>query len=219
MMFDHHQLRQAWDSTHQTKPVSEGPEQGILDFVEHVQTQSSPGVALLDAGCGRGRNALPLSRLGFTVYACDLSPVALDIAKTRAQDTALPIRFQVSDLTCLPYAKHAFSAAICVHVLPYHFKADIAKGMREFWRVLQPNGWLYFDLLDPEDAEYGCGENLEENTFLDPGGTPLHFSSQAEIDELTQGFVLERVIRHEFKPSPVRRRVAWTVWAVKCSMG
>jgi SAM-dependent methyltransferase len=218
-MFDHCQLRHAWDATHQIKPASEQPEQGVLDFVEHLQTQSSPGAALLDAGCGRGRNALPLSRLGFTVYACDLSPVALEIAKARAQDAALPIRFQVSDLTCLPYTDHVFSAAICVHVLPYHFKAGILKCLRELWRVLQPNGSLYLDLLDPEDAEYGCGEKLEEDTFLDPGGAPLHFSSRAEIDELTQGFAVERITRIEFRPSPARTRVAWSVWAVKCSAG
>jgi SAM-dependent methyltransferase len=217
-MPEHLELRQSWDAAHQSKPLPEGPEAGVLAFLEHVKPQLSPRAPLLDAGCGRGRNALALSRLGFTVYACDLSPVALAIAKGRAQDIALPIRFQVSDLTCLPYAKHTFSATICVHVLPYHFKADIVKGMREFWRVLQPNGWLYLDLLDPEDAEYGCGEKLEENTFLDSGGTPLHFSPRAEIDELTQGFAVERVTRIEFRPSPGRTRVAWSVWAVKSSL-
>jgi ubiquinone/menaquinone biosynthesis C-methylase UbiE len=150
------------------------------------------------------------------VHGCDLSPVALEIARKRTEQVGLPIYFLVSDLTYLPYADNSFAAAICVHVLPYHLKTDIAKGMRELWRVVQSGGWLLVDFLDCDDAEYGCGQKLEEDTFLDPDGTPVHFSSWQEISELLNGFTLEHAIRRESKSSLVRTRVAWTIWAVKC---
>ena len=207
--------RQIWNIIHQSEPSSERPEEGVVAFLEHLESRLTPETSLLDAGCGRGRNALYLSRSGFRVYACDLSSVALGIAKARADEAGLTVSLQASDLTHLPYASDLFAAAICVHVLPYHMKADIVKSIRELRRILQPNGWLYLDLLTPEDADYGCGRKLEEGTFLNPDGTPLHFSPREEVDEILHGFTLERVARFELASSPTRVRVGWTIWAYK----
>jgi len=218
-MSERFEIRQLWDAAHQTGPLSEEPEASVVAFLAHLRPQLPSPAYLLDAGCGRGRNALALSRAGFSVYACDLLLVAIGVAKSRVQQAGAPVSFQACDLASLPYVDNYFTAAICVHVLPYHLKAGIIKCAHELWRVLKPNGWLYFDLLDPEDAEYGCGGKLEEHTFLGPDGMPLHFSPRQELEELTQGFTLERVTRHEFNPSPARTRVAWNVWAVKCSAG
>lgn len=215
-MFDRLELQRIWNHTHYTKPASEQPEENIIAFAGYLQERLPPQMLLLDVGCGRGRNTLYLSQSGFSVYACDLSPVALETAIKRAKRVDLPINFQVSDLVCLPYANNSFAVAVCVHVLPYHFKSDIAKGIHELWRVVQPNGWLFVDFLDYDDAEYGCGQKLEEHTFLDPDGTPIHFSSREEISKLLNGFAVERVIRSELKSSLARTRVTWTIWAVKC---
>ena len=214
-MPDRFELQQIWNRSHHEKSASEEREDGMVPFVENLQKRLPPEASLLDVGCGRGRNTLYLSQLGFSAWGCDLSPVALEIAKRRAQQMDLPIYFQVSDLTCLPYRDNSFAGAICVHVLPYHLKADIAKGIREVWRVLQPHGWLYIDLLDLDDAEYGCGQKLEENTFLASDGTPIHFSSLQEITDLLNGFALECVSRHEMKSSLARMRATWKIWANK----
>ncbi len=218
-MFDHVELQRVWNRIHQEKPAHERPEEDIVAFVERLQQRLPPKSSLLDAGCGRGRHILYLSRLGFTVYGCDLSPVALETATARANQIGIPVSLQVSDLTHLPYANNLFAAALCVHVLPYHIKADIAESVYELWRVLQPGGWLYLDFLDCEDAEYGCGQKLEEHTFLDPDGVPVHFSSQQEVNELSNGFALERVTRLELKSSSAHIRVGWTIWAIKNEEG
>jgi SAM-dependent methyltransferase len=217
-MLERSGLRRAWDAVHQSEPVPGRPDEGALAFLEGIRPRLAPDASILEAGCGRGRNASYLSRAGLHVYACDLSTVALEIAKARAQEAGLPVSLQAADLRCLPYASDFFAAAICVHVLPYHPKADLVTCLRELWRVLGPNGWLYFDLLTPEDVEYGCGEKLEGGTFLDPDGTPLHFSPRQEVDELSDGFALERVTRIESISTPARTRVSWAVWAVKRSI-
>ncbi len=130
-MFDRLELQRVWNRSHQEKSASERPEEDVVAFAERLQQRLPPKAFVLDAGCGRGRNTLYLSRLGFTVYGCDLSPVALETAKAHTRQAGIPISFQVSDLTHLPYADNLFAAAICVHVLPYHFKADITEGVRE----------------------------------------------------------------------------------------
>ncbi|MCP4536865.1 MAG: class I SAM-dependent methyltransferase [Chloroflexi bacterium] len=214
-MFNQSILQQVWDHTHQEKPTSEQPDTEFVAFAEHLGQQLSLETPVLDVGCGRGRNAFYLSRAGFAVYACDLSPVAITVATARAQRADATINFQVADLTHLPYPDNSFAALVCVHVLPYNLKADMVRGGRELQRVLRPDGWLYFDLLGCDDAEYGCGPELEAHTFLELDGMPIHFSSRQEVDELMDGFAVERASRFELGSS-TRLRTGWVVWAKKC---
>jgi SAM-dependent methyltransferase len=215
-MLDQRELRQAWNRAHKEKPASQRPEDDLVALIEQLRGQLPPGAPVLDAGCGRGRNARYLSETGFRVYGCDLSPVAIKVARKQARQQNLPIDFQVAALTRLPYLDGTFAAAVCAHVLPYHLRTDIATSTHELWRVLKPGGGLYADFLDCDDAEYGCGPELEQHTFLDPDGVPVHFSSRQEINELLSGFALQRVARLELGSRP---RVAWVVWATRAADG
>lgn len=210
-------LQHAWNRTHREMPTPKRPEADVVAFAESLRPSLPITSPVLDAGCGRGRHTAYLSTLGFTIYGCDLSNVALQIAQSRMQQTGLAACFQVSGLNGLPYAGDSFAAALCVHVLPYNLKSDIVRSIDELRRVLQPGGWLYLDLLDRDDADYGCGQKLEDHTFLEPNGIPVHFSSRHEVDELTRGFALQRVTRLELKPGSTRTRVGWIVWAVKAA--
>jgi len=213
-MFDQSESQQVWNRSHREKTSSERPDEEIVAFAERLLQQLPTGASLLDAGCGRGRNAVYLSQIGFTVYGCDLSPVAIEIARMQVQKAPASVNFQVADLTRLPYPDNLFAAVVCVHVLPYHLAVDIARSVQELWRILRPNGWLYFDLLDCDDAEYRCGQELEQDTFLDPDGVPIHFSSRQDVSALTNGLTLQRVAGLELKSS-IGIRVAWVVWATK----
>ena len=208
------ELRLACDRSHESKPAPDRPEEEVVAFARHLGQQLSPGVPILDAGCGRGRHVIYLAQQGFQVCGCDLSPVAIREAMLRAQHAGLAAALHVANLTRLPYEDGAFAAALCVHVLPYHYRAHLVRAVGELRRVVRPGGLLYLDLLACEDAEYGCGPELEPHTFLDPGGMPVHFSSLEEVDELLRGLVRERVARFELA-SRAGTRVGWTVWARK----
>ncbi|MFI7604516.1 class I SAM-dependent methyltransferase [Micromonospora sp. NPDC049366] len=62
-----------------------------------------PAGTALDAGCGRGADALWLARHGWQVTAVDVSPTAVDEARARAErdapDLASRVRWVVADLT------------------------------------------------------------------------------------------------------------------------
>ncbi len=213
-MLDRFALQQVWDRTHQQTPLSTQPGKDLAAFAEYIRHRVPSNDLLLDAGCGRGRNALYLAQMGLHVYGCDLSPVAIQIAQAQARQIGSVIPFYAADLTHLPYPDGLFAAAICVHVLPYQLRADLGRSVAELKRVVQADGYLYFDLLDRDDAEYGCGQELEPDTFCDPDGIPIHFSSRQEIDELICDLVPERIARLETASGP-RRRVGWTIWAKK----
>jgi len=211
-MFDRSRRQRVWDCAHQERPVREQPDEKVKAFAEYVQSKLPAGARVLDAGCGRGRNTFFLSQVGFAAFGCDLSAVAVAIAKGEFSGLGKPVSFQVADLMVLPYASELFAAVVCVHVLPYHVQAGVAQGIRELWRILRPGGWLYLDLLHCDDPEYGYGQELEEHTFLDPDGVPVHFSSQQEVDELLRDFEIQRMSRVELGSRP---RVAWVAWAKK----
>jgi hypothetical protein len=68
-MLDHLGQQQVWNGIHQGKPSSEYPEEEVVAFAQRLQRQLPPKSSVLDAGCGRGRNAFYLSQLGFTVHS------------------------------------------------------------------------------------------------------------------------------------------------------
>ncbi len=195
-------------------PVPEFPDEELIAFTDHLWRRISPGERVLDAGCGRGRNTFYLARAGFQVFGVDVSRVALSIAAARSRDWGFPAIYQAANLLRLPFASDSIAAAVCVHVLPYHCKKDVCRGVQELRRVLRPRGYLYFDLFGVDDAAYGGARPVEPDTFLNPHGLPLHFSDRAEIDELAEGFQVERLVHLEIY-SVLGLRSVWGVWAVK----
>lgn len=208
-MLEQNSLRQAWELIHQKKPSSSLPEKGLVTFAKQLQKQLSVDAPVLDLGCGRGRNTHFLSQLGFAVHGCDWSLSALKAAKSHSQPGSLA-PFLRADLTQLPYSKNCFAAVVCVHVLPYFIVTHIRQGLREMWRVLRQGGWLYVDLLDEADSEYGRGTQLEKHTFLDEDGVPMHFSTKNELVDLFADFYIRQQTRHK-----LGRRLIWEVWAEK----
>ncbi len=195
-------------------PVPEFPDEELVAFTDHLFRRLSPGEFVLDAGCGRGRNAFYLSRAGFRVLAIDVSLVALSIAAARSAQCHSHACYQAANLLRLPFASDSFAAVVCVHVLPYHQKNDLCRCVRELRRVLRPGGYLYFDLFSVMDTAYGGGKLIERDTFLNPHGAPIHFSNRKEIDELLEGFQCERILHSEIH-SVLGSRAVWGVWAAK----
>ncbi|MBL6720036.1 MAG: class I SAM-dependent methyltransferase [Planctomycetes bacterium] len=111
-------------------------------FDQLVKGRIHPGMRVLDAGCGGGRNARWLVEQGAEVHGVDRNPEALERA---AEHLGLgPERLQVADLEALPFEAAAFDAVLCCAVL--HFAADhgaFERMLDELVRVLRPGGVLF----------------------------------------------------------------------------
>jgi SAM-dependent methyltransferase len=129
-------------------PPAELPEFfGQIDiylFDQLLKGRFTPGMRLLDAGSGTGRNLPYFLRHGFDVCAVDAAPGALDGVRQLAADLAprLPAtNFRVESLESLSFPDADFDAVIASAVLHFardeaHFRAMVA----ELWRVLRPGG-------------------------------------------------------------------------------
>jgi SAM-dependent methyltransferase len=144
----------------------------LLDQV--LKGRITPGMSLLDAGCGGGRNLVYFLRNGYAVFAVDEDPRAVSQVRELAAELAPalpPESFQVSDLAQLPFPDERFDAVICSAVL--HFARDEAQFDRMLggmWRVLRPGG-LFFARLASTIGIAELLRLLQGRRYLLPDGT------------------------------------------------
>jgi ubiquinone/menaquinone biosynthesis C-methylase UbiE len=84
----------------------------LTNFIGRIQ-----GRHILDVGTGTGRAALRLARGGATVTAVDASEQMLAVARRRATEQGVQVRFQVGDAHTLEFKDRAFDVAVCLRVL------------------------------------------------------------------------------------------------------
>lgn len=117
-----------------------------------------PITTALDVGTGTGRHALKLARRGVTVTAIDQSLEMLAIAQNAAQSEGLSIDFRHASLDHdLPFAQGKFDLLICALML-CHFP-DLLHAAQEFFRILQPGGYLLITAFHPDAIERGWRTN------------------------------------------------------------
>ena len=108
-----------------------------------------------DIGCGAGTQALLWSDLGHRVSALDVNEPLVTIARARAAERGLSIRFDVGTATALPYADASADAVLLPELLEH--VAEWQSCLNEAVRVLRPGGLLYLSTtnwLCPRQQEF-----------------------------------------------------------------
>ena len=124
------------------------------------------GKDCLDAGCGGGRNAIAMARLGAAqVHGVDLGGAGIEDARKRGAGMA-NVSFREGSIEALPFADDSFDVVWCAGVLMH--TGDPERALAELARVLRPGGpifllvyatggmrWPLISLLRPLAAEIG----------------------------------------------------------------
>src|SRR5947209_8947279 len=119
----------------------------IYVFDQILRGNITPGMRILDAGCGYGRNIVYLLREGSEIFALDANPECIDHVRSisAALETGLPAaNFQPGVLERMPFPDSFVDVVICNSVL--HFARDrthFLDMLSELWRVLRPGGMLF----------------------------------------------------------------------------
>ena len=108
--------------------------------------QLPDGARILDVPCGQGRHAVHLARAGYRVDGLDYSRHLLGVARAHAPTSlAGSLRFRQGDMRTLPATwTGRFDAVLNLSTSFGFFRhpADDAWTLREFARVLKPDGTL-----------------------------------------------------------------------------
>ncbi len=118
----------------------------IYVFDQLLRGRIAPGMRVLDAGCGEGRNLVYLLRAGYEVFAADADRGS--IASVRRMATRLAPDLPTDNFRVEPVEQMTFPDAFADVVLSnavLHFARDDAHFdlmVRGTWRVLKPGGTL-----------------------------------------------------------------------------
>lgn len=119
----------------------------IYLFDQLLKERLVPGMRVLDAGCGSGRNLIYLLRSGYEVFAIDESEQAIAHVRALASELAphLPANnFRVGSVERIGFEEGEFDVVISSAVLHFARHDDHWMAMvKEMWRLLRPGGIFF----------------------------------------------------------------------------
>ena len=198
-------------------PLSLQEQFGQIDiyvFDQILRGNLAPGMRVLDAGCGYGRNLLYLLREGCEVFALDADPDGVDHVRqmSAALSTGLPAaNFQVGLIEKMPFPDALADVVICNSVLHFardedHFRAMLA----ELWRVLRPGGMLFCRLGSRIGMEF---ERAGGNRFVVGDGSVWFLVDEEMLLELTEE--LNSILVDPLKTTVVQDYRCMTTWVLR----
>jgi SAM-dependent methyltransferase len=163
--------------------------------------------AIVELGCGTGRDTLDFVRNGIAVDALDYAAPALRACDARARERGLGdrLRTHVHDVRePLPFAAETFEGAYA-HMLfcMALTDADLHAAFAEVRRVLRAGGVLVFSVRTTDDPDARAGTPLTPY-LRDVDGDVIRFFSRACLTRFTPGFEILDVARLEEGPLPKR---------------
>ena len=192
---------------------------GAIDiylFDQLLKGRLVPGMRVLDAGCGSGRNLVYLLRSGFEVFGVDESSAAIE--QTRRLAAALaphlpPDNFRIEPVEQMPFTDAGFDVVLSSAVL--HFAGDEVQWMsmvKEMWRVLKPGG-IFFARLASSIGIEDQVRLIAERRYDLPDGSQRFLVDEAMLLRVTAELGGEFI--EPIKTTVVQSMRAMTTWCLK----
>ena len=186
----------------------------IYVFDQILRGNLAPGMRVLDAGCGYGRNLVYLLREGCEVFALDLDAEGVEHVKRLAASlgAALPAEnFQVGAIEQTPFPDGFADAVISSAVLHFardeeHFRAMLM----EMWRVLRPGGMLFCRLGSRIGMDF---ERVRGGRFLVGDGSEWFLVDEDMLMDLTEE--MNGVLVDPLKTTIVQDYRCMTTWVLR----
>ena len=159
-----------WDTAYRegTPPWDAGrPHAELAGVLDEYRLKPN---TVLEVGCGTGADAIVLARRRFEVTAVDCSPIAIERARLRAEQSDAVLRFVLDDV--FAFARAAGQFALVYDAGLYHSvrHTNLERYLDMLWRVTRP-GSYYFCLAGApaEEVEEGPGQVTEDDIHNELG--------------------------------------------------
>src|SRR5271156_3265788 len=160
----------------------------IYLFDQLLKGRISPGMRIVDAGCGGGRNLVYFLREGYEVYAADADPQAVESVRrlARALAPSLPAsNFRVEAVEHMSFDDASADLVVSNTVL--HFARDDAHFeamLHGTWRVLKPGG-LFFCRVGSSIGMESQVERVQGRRYRSPDGSERYLVDEALLGSHT----------------------------------
>ncbi len=186
----------------------------IYVFDQILRGNIAPGMRLLDAGCGFGRNLVYLLREGCEVFGADANPEAVEHVRALAAMLAPmlpPENFRVEALERMSFPDGFADVVLCNSVLHFarderHFLAMVS----ELWRVLRLGGMLFCRLGSRIGMDF---ERVREHIFRIGDGSEWFLVDEAVLLRMTEQ--MDGVLVDPLKTTVVQDYRCMTTWVLR----
>ncbi len=197
--------KELWNDEYRKKNIASSFKGTLSHSVKFLLEQFPK--KFLDLGCGNGRNAIPLARIGYEVTGMDISEVALEQAQStlalESEETQKRARFTLGSMgKPLPFKDFEFDIVMDITSFDILIKPEEIECHRdEVGRVLKNSGYfLYYDMA--EDDLYSLdllakSPDKDKGVIYTPTGIPFKIYSADDIIEIFDFF--EIVAQEKFK--------------------
>ena len=187
----------------------------IYLFDQLLKGRITPGMRILDAGCGGGRNLVYFLREGYEVYASDADAGAVrnirSLARTLAP--ALPeSNFRVEPVESMSF--HDSCADVVISNTVLHFARDDAhfeSMLQGSWRVLKPGG-LFFCRVGSTIGVETLVKRIDGRRHWSPDGSERYLVDEALLASATERLGGE--LADPLKTTIVQNQRAMTTWVL-----
>ncbi len=188
----------------------------IYLFDQILRGRIRPGMRILDAGCGSGRNLVYLLQAGYDVTAVDADPAAIAAVATLAARLApqLPTsNFIAAPLEAMRVEDEGYDAVISSAVL--HF----ARDDRQFdamlsgtWRAVKRGGLLFCRLASTIGLETRV-RRIDGRRFQLPDGSDRYLVDEQML--LDRGDQMGGMLLDPLKTTVVQDQRSMTTWVLR----
>lgn len=188
----------------------------IYLFDQLLKGRIVPGMRILDAGCGTGRNLVYLLREGYEIYAADADPRALESVRSLARTLApaLPAsNFRLETVEHMSFEDACADVVISNTVL--HLAADDAQFdamLMGSWRVLKPGGLFFCRLASTIGMESQL-KHIQGRRYRSPDGAERYLVDEALLASLAQRLGAE--LADPIKTTVVQNMRSMTTWVLR----
>ncbi len=188
----------------------------IYLFDQLLKGRISPGMRILDAGCGSGRNLVYLLREGYEVYAVDPDPQAVESVRALAKRLAPALpesNFRVEAVEQMSFDDACADVVISNTVL--HFARDDAhfeSMLHGSWRVLKPGG-LFFCRLGSSIGMESQVKQIQGRRYWSPDGSERYLMDEALLGSTTKRLGAE--LADPLKTTIVQNQRSMTTWVLR----
>ncbi len=105
----------------------------------------TPGMRILDIGCGRGEILRHCARLGARGYGVDYAPVAVRMARALVEadeESRDAVSVYLADAKVLPFPNFSFDRVLMFDLVEHLHPWELDRALAEARRVLRPGGRL-----------------------------------------------------------------------------
>lgn len=139
-----------WGAFYQSGRGSVYPDENLVRLIKREGLGLPKGGKVLDVGFGTGNNLVMLAQLGYEAYGLEVSKDSIAFAREQADLAQVPVHLGLLTGTSLPFPAGYFDIVLSWNAV-YYFgnRSLVAAALKDFHRVLNPQGSLLLSVIHP----------------------------------------------------------------------